>query len=159
MKALSLRPEWAMPVLLGMKTIECRTWKTDHRGDLLICASSRRCPATIAGKALCVVTLDGIEPFRAEHLQAAMLDDDELPESAYAWHLSSLRWLEPFDVKGRLRLFEVPDDFVREIPETISDQDALRRFYEPHIFWGRDEAQARAVWAEATGLPQAVTRA
>lgn len=40
MKALSVQPYWATSILQKTKTVECRTWKTDYRGDLLICASS-----------------------------------------------------------------------------------------------------------------------
>ena len=57
MKALSLGPDWAMDVLLGEKRIEWRTWKTDYRGLLLICANSKPWPGSIAGHALCVVNL------------------------------------------------------------------------------------------------------
>ena len=40
MKALSVKPPYATQILMFMKTVECRSWKTDYRGDLLICASS-----------------------------------------------------------------------------------------------------------------------
>ncbi len=42
MQALSIRPEFAMEILVGEKTEEYRTWKTHHRGDLLICNSARK---------------------------------------------------------------------------------------------------------------------
>lgn len=149
MKALSLRPEWAMPVLLGWKTIECRTWKTDYRGDLLICSSSRPCACAIARHALCIVSLDKIEPFTGRHLDDACMDI--VPKNAYAWHLSNLRWIEPFEVKGKLHIYDVPDDLIKEIPESISNVDALRTYYEPLVKWGdreMSESEARAVWAD-----------
>ncbi len=138
MKALSLRPEWAMPVMLGWKTVECRTWQTSHRGDLLICASAKPCAGAIAGYALCVVTLDDVEPFRRDHIEPAMLDG--MPSDSYAWSLSNLRWIEPFAVKGKLHLFEVADDLIKEIPETI---DALRTYFEPLIKWSDRETPER----------------
>ena len=53
MKSLSLNPYWAHCVLCGEKTIECRTWKTDYRGDLLICSSNiPKIEGTIAGHGL-----------------------------------------------------------------------------------------------------------
>jgi len=39
MKALSISPEYALEILAGRKTIEYRSWKTNHRGDLLICST------------------------------------------------------------------------------------------------------------------------
>ena len=40
MKALSIIPWYAMDILEGYKTVECRTWKTNYRGPILICSSS-----------------------------------------------------------------------------------------------------------------------
>lgn len=45
MKALSLNADFAMLVLLGEKTIECRTWRTNYRCDILICANSKKSKA------------------------------------------------------------------------------------------------------------------
>lgn len=130
MRALSLRPEWAMPVLLGQKTVECRTWRTSYRGELLICASSRPLRAgAIAGYALCKVLLVGVRPFEEADLAAALLED--APEGAYAWELADLRLIEPFPVKGKLGLFEVPDSSIKEIPSDMSRLRALRTYYEP----------------------------
>lgn len=42
MKGLSIRQPWAGFIANGSKTIETRTWKTDYRGPLLICASAKR---------------------------------------------------------------------------------------------------------------------
>lgn len=39
MKAISLWEPWASLIATGAKKIETRHWKTDYRGDLLICAS------------------------------------------------------------------------------------------------------------------------
>jgi hypothetical protein len=41
-KGLSVKQPWAGFIADGRKTIETRTWKTDYRGPLLICASARR---------------------------------------------------------------------------------------------------------------------
>lgn len=38
MKAIVLKSPWWEKVLSGEKTIETRTWKTNYRGDILICA-------------------------------------------------------------------------------------------------------------------------
>lgn len=39
MKAISIRQPWAALIILGPKDIENRTWRTKHRGPLLIHAS------------------------------------------------------------------------------------------------------------------------
>ena len=41
MKALSVHPVFAMKIFSKEKTIELRTWKTDYRGDLLICSTQK----------------------------------------------------------------------------------------------------------------------
>lgn len=150
MKALSLRPEWAMPVMSGAKTIECRSWKTDYRGDLLICSSSKRMPGAIDSHAVCVVTLAKIERFCGYHLRNALMDDYD--RGSYAWHLKNVRLIEPFKVKGKLHLYTVDDSLIRFLPERMSASEALKRYYEPLVYWGRNEKKARAVWHEFTGL-------
>ena len=39
MKALSVRQPWALHINDGRKKLEFRTWATNYRGELLICAS------------------------------------------------------------------------------------------------------------------------
>ena len=155
MKALSLMPYWADQVMWGDKTVEVRTWKTEHRGDLLICSSSRRHSGFIPGHALCIVELTGIEPFTADHCEAAGFEPGEVPERpSYAWHLDNLRWVEPFAVKGSLHLFDVPDDLVRTIEPfaTTEDQErTLRELFLPHVYFARGDQEARDYWAEITG--------
>lgn len=63
MKALSIHPVYAGLIWAGDKTIECRSWRTDYRGDLLICSTAKKIKDTIPGHALCVVTLADIVPF------------------------------------------------------------------------------------------------
>ena len=155
MKALSLMPYWADMVLWGDKTIEVRTWQTDHRGDLLICSSSRRQSGFATGCALCVVTLAGIEPFGPEHCEAAGFEPGEMPDRpSFAWHLEDLRWVEPFEVKGSLHLFDVPDDQIRLLEpfEDEAEQErALRELFLPHVYFARGDQEARDYWAMITG--------
>jgi hypothetical protein len=40
MKALSLTQPWASAIMLGIKSIETRSWKTPHRGRIAIHASA-----------------------------------------------------------------------------------------------------------------------
>ena len=41
MKALSLWQPWASAIAQGLKTCETRSWSTDYRGPLIICATKR----------------------------------------------------------------------------------------------------------------------
>lgn len=142
MKAISLRPEWAMPVLMGDKFIEWRSWPTDYRGPLVICSSARKTPGAISGMALCKVDLVEVEPFAKKHMKLALMDDTP---DGYAWIFDNLDWIEPFEQKGKLRLFEVDDSAVKVIPETIGSREAFMTYYEPHMHYGRDP-EVRAEW-------------
>lgn len=42
MKVLSLLQPWASLVVMGAKKYECRSWRTAHRGPLLIHASAKK---------------------------------------------------------------------------------------------------------------------
>ncbi len=149
MKALTVQSEWAMPVVLGMKTVEWRPWNGDYRGPLLICSSADAATLCIAGFALCVVNLDDVVPFKEEFLEPAMMDRFR---EGYAWIHSNAQFIKPFPVKGKRRLFEVKN----EITYLDRTEENLRKYYEPLIEW-RDpenpedeEAQKEAhkLWEE-----------
>lgn len=128
MKALSLHPFWVMEMMCGDKTIECRTWKTDYRGKLVICASAKRVPGCISGHALLICNLVSIEPFTAAHLTAA--DMDEMPKKpSYAWILDNIQQIYPVPVKGKLHLFDLAIDPVI-VPDSISDE-AYNAIFDP----------------------------
>jgi hypothetical protein len=42
MKAISIKPQWAWLIMNGHKDIENRTWRTKHRGEVLIHASGHK---------------------------------------------------------------------------------------------------------------------
>lgn len=124
MKALSLQPYWANEVFEGRKTVECRTWKTDYRGDLLICSSGNgKAEGLICNRALVVAHLADIVPFTAEHLEAAGMD--EMPEgNCFAWIFDGFEDILPFKVKGKLHLFDVDDDLINYVDfEGDSEED------------------------------------
>lgn len=114
MKAISVQNPWAHYITTGEKTIEVRSWSTEHRGDLLICSSSApKIPGMISGHALCIVSLDDVTPFKKKHVEAACLD--EMPdEGSYAWHLSNVRLIKPFPVKGKLNFYYIEDENIVE---------------------------------------------
>lgn len=105
MKALSIDPYFAMDILWGKKTVECRSWKTDYRGDILICSTAKKRKNTIPGHALCVASLVDIVPFTRDHLKAANMFNYEYSDGCYAWLLDNVRFIYPFAVKGKLSLW------------------------------------------------------
>lgn len=108
MKAISLKQPFASLVASGQKTIETRKWKTNYRGDLLIC-SSQNPKIAPAGYALCVVELYDVKPMAKEHEDQACC---KLYPKANAWFLRNLRVLDPIvPIKGQLSLFELPKEF------------------------------------------------
>ena len=69
----------------------------------------------IFGKALAVVDLFGCEPLQEQFLDFALVDTDD-PEYDFndykdlsAWVLGNIKPIKPFDVKGKLRLFDVDE--------------------------------------------------
>ena len=113
------------------------------RGPLLICSSARKEPGGIPGHALCIVSLESIAPLTKDDLDDACLDG--MPDKpCYAWRLGDLRYVEPFPVKGRLNIFDVPDELIHVIWDG-DDVDVLERVYKPLVYFGRDDS-AREVW-------------
>jgi hypothetical protein len=103
MKALSVKQPWANLIAYGKKTIETRRWRTTYRGELLIC--SARSPAIdLAGYALAVAELMDCRPMTLQDELAACC---ECYPGAIAWVFQNIRRIEPFRVRGSLRLFEV----------------------------------------------------
>jgi len=131
-KALSLLPEWAAAICDGLKTVEWRTWKTDYRGELLICASSRKLKGLISGHALCMVNLVDVVPFTKKHLNGALMDF--MPEPAgYAWIIDNVRLIKPFPYKGKLHLYDVDASLV-EVLSPVNTKEAdeeYTKYYKP----------------------------
>lgn len=126
MKALSIDPEFAWYIHDGEKTVECRTWKTNYRGPLLICASKTPVAGFISGHAVCVADLVDIVPFTEEHIEGAMMDG--LPYGTnYAWLLDNVQSIIPFPVRGKMGLFDVDDDLItyqeNERTEEMTDEE------------------------------------
>jgi hypothetical protein len=113
MKALSVQQPWASLIALGIKTIEVRSWRTNFRGKLLICASGHDVEVDDlffpAGYAVGIVDLVDIRPLTKRDLRKAHIG--ELPEEPQlAWVLKNAFEITPFPVKGKLQIFEVNID-------------------------------------------------
>ena len=99
MKTLSVRQPYASEIAAGRKLTENRTWPTKYRGPLLIAASQRKSGNLPTGCAICIVDLVDITGV----------------EGNYHWHLDNVRLVENTPIKGKLRLFETPDEDIKII--------------------------------------------
>ena len=141
MKALSIHPYFALQIFFLEKTVECRSWTTNYRGDILICSTAKKYKDTIPGHALCVATLKDILPMKPEHLKAACMYEEEYNPNTYAWLLENIRVIEPFPVKGKLSLWECPKD-IRYLKVNESEEQNDRvwdEYFEPLVYTGEKE--------------------
>lgn len=128
MKALSVQQPFAYEILSGQKTIELRSWDTDHRGDLLICSSGK--PAFskedmeeiedeygctfLYAHALCVVHVADVRLARSGDEEGALTD--QIDPDEYSWVFEDVRPVIPFPVKGKQGLFAVDDGLITLSP-------------------------------------------
>lgn len=127
MKALSIKQPWAELILRGIKDVENRTWKTNHRGLLLI-HTSKGLDAD-AMLALNNNEIPGIkwpDEFKVGNLpKGAIVGVCKIhicsfskhsqwhEDGLWGWYLKNIRRFdEPIPYRGQLGLFDVPDDVV-----------------------------------------------
>lgn len=132
MKAISLLQPWASLVIMGVKTIETRSWQTAYRGSLLIHASKGKkgnvlCKQGVLhehipdfaalpfGAIIGTVTLQDIVPVEILNLPADTIAACTLEEKAfgedtrgcYAWLFTNPLPLEsPIYIGGSLGLWD-----------------------------------------------------
>ena len=129
MKALSISPFYAMEICDGYKTVECRTWKTEYRGTIVICSSNRKEHRCIPGHALCLADIKDIVPFTKKHLKAAEME--EMPEKGcYAWILDNVRPIVPVPVKGKLSLWNYEGEIKLIDDLEFKDEEEENKFWE-----------------------------
>ncbi len=145
MKALSVRQPWALEIDDGVKKLEFRTWRTSYRGPLLICASSydpgiwvdvdgldeNGQPVTLTmpvptGCMMCVVDLVNIREATPQDAEEYGFDHDP---GLLAWEIEWRYSVEPDAIKGKLNLFEVPDELIKPLTE----DDAWWNFEYPNF--------------------------
>lgn len=135
MKALSIHPLWAGAIWAKEKTVEVRTWKTNYRGDLLICATQQKVKDTIPGHALCVVTLKDCVPFEKKHCKGAMLEPKDFEaekvkmSNYFAWELENVRYIKPIPLKGKLGLWNY-DGEIEYLEEPKSKEEDLKMYHD-----------------------------
>lgn len=103
MIALSVNLPYAAKIAEKKKTIETRTWATNHRGPLLICATKKP-PGPNAGNALCIVDLVDVRSMSPYDATAACIAYDP---NLFAWIFNNIRQIIPFPVRGQQRLFNI----------------------------------------------------
>jgi len=142
-RALSMKQPWATWLALGIKTIETRMWSTRHRGPLLICASKSwdnsvppdhmgvnlhpRAKDALypMGFAVAVAFVSDCRPMRDEDEPLALCPNEP---GRFAWTISSVVQIRPFNVKGSLGLFdvEVGPDVQRAVADARTLADVAR---------------------------------
>jgi len=130
MKAISIRQPYAEAIVAGVKTLENRTWSTAYRGKLAIVASKTIDPVDIpevSGAPLltgCVIgvvdLVDIVRPISAEECESETdlvteADMDWYVQDSIGWILRNPRRCRPVPIKGRLGLYDIPDDLVEII--------------------------------------------
>lgn len=111
MRALSIKEPWGGMILNGEKTIETRTWKTNYRGDFIVCVSKKPI-SPLSGFAVCIVNLVDCRLMTKEDIELAKC---EVYPGAYSWVLDNVRKIEIFPVKGQLGLFNIDDRKIKQI--------------------------------------------
>lgn len=102
MKIITVKEPWASKILNGEKTIETRTWKTKHRGKILLHASQNP-KSEISGCIFAIADLvDCSEMLRSHEKDACC----EVYPRANSWFLKNIRPTIPKQVKGKLGLWE-----------------------------------------------------
>lgn len=117
MKALSVRGDYIMDIIAGKKKIEYRTWKTNYRGPLLMCSTTKKVAGAVPGYAICVVNLKSIQYFPFEDL--------------YYWNIELADVIKPIHVKGQLKLFNVDDDLIKPISMKEFESEVRPLIYTP----------------------------
>lgn len=122
MKALSIRQPYAWLIVSGFKDVENRSWKTRHRGTLLIHAAARysRSDHSYFSNVLCFdfgITLPDFGAMPLGGIVGQVDVADCVSEHTSRWKdadsfgfvLTSARPLPFVQMRGRLGLFEVAE--------------------------------------------------
>jgi len=107
-KAISIKEPWATMIAQGKKTIEVRSWRTKHRGRIILCASKNP-KGNFAGHAFALANLVDVRPMKRSDKKMA---GNFFRAGWFAWVLESVQTFEPFPIRGKLSLYEI--DTVRK---------------------------------------------
>lgn len=107
MKALTIRQPFLFLLECGLKPLEYRSWKTDYRGVILLCASQSEHTPFARGLPR------GVATCTADLIEIITLDKP-IGNYIYGWKFDNFKKIKPFIVRGQLRLFEVSVNFIDE---------------------------------------------
>ncbi len=145
MKSLSVKQPWATLLLTGEKLVECRTWQTSYRGELLICSSKGdfECNDGLilpGGYALGTVNLYDIHRMTKEDLKDAVILDGSEKQvlRGYAWRVKPMRSFVPVPIKGKLNLFETDISSFVEIPDKFEDHAEYLKYLQKRPYLLKD---------------------
>jgi hypothetical protein len=127
-KALTIRQPWAELILRGRKPYELRSWRTNHRGPLVIHAAMRvdsedtkrlglNPEKLITGSFVGVAVLSDVRRYTSEDarlLRGKRAGGRWYPH-LFSWVLKKPRRISPIKAKGQLGLFNVPRPVERRI--------------------------------------------
>ena len=133
MKALSVDSDFAALIAAGEKTIECRTWKTSYRGELLICSNRLVVPGTIPRHAIAVCYLKNVREFQKADIDAACLERGDFQKGLYAWELDPICSVIPFQVRGMPGLFDVDDSLISRIDDAFLSEEEMDAIIEKYF--------------------------
>jgi hypothetical protein len=121
MNAISIKPQWAWLIVHGHKDVENRTWRTNHRGKLLIHASGHKITkAEYADFVECcksakIKTYPAIDGFKKSGIVGSVEIVDCVEKSKSRWFypggygfvLKNARTLRFKPMNGKLKIWEV----------------------------------------------------
>jgi hypothetical protein len=125
---LSIRQPWVELILLGRKTIEVRTWTTNHRGmlwlhagkaiDVSACkAHGVSCERLNRGELVGICELNDCVEFDEstwETLRPRHLNFGPFTARRFGWMLAHVRRVPATPLRGALGLMRLPDQFSTE---------------------------------------------
>src|SRR5690348_5615469 len=111
MRAITIHQPWAELIVRGEKDVENRSWRTHHRGPLLIHAGARADAASFAEHG---VSDDAERSAIIGVVEVVDCTRDRTSrwhaEGSWGWYLvGARRFRKSVPMKGRRGLFEVPD--------------------------------------------------
>lgn len=118
MKAITIRPAYALAIIRGLKRCEFRSWQTHYRGPLVIHAADTRrglaaslrllkneCGAEFANSE--------IEAVRGRVLGTVEVVDMQVYGNCWAWCLANPRVCAPVRMKGKLGFWNCPEEMLQ----------------------------------------------
>jgi len=110
-RAITIRQPWAELIVRGEKDVENRSWRTHHRGPLLIHAGAQAYRDSFAehhvpddAERSAIIGIVEVVDCKQERTSAWH------QEGSWGWYLArAKRFLKPIPMKGQRGLFEVPD--------------------------------------------------